>query len=386
MFKRLSYLAPGYLAQHVKREIKELYASAAIMDFAISSVMIFEPIYLYTRGYSLQKILLFYLGIYFLYFILIPLGAKFSRRFGYEHGILASTPLLILYYLSLFAIPSNVLYFYGAILFSALFKSFYWPGYHADFARFCSDGERGREVSERQTISAVAYVVGPAIGGAIIAIGGFKVLFIIVAILILVSNLPLLSTKEVFTPIPFSYRKAYSRLFRKENLRRLCGYLGFGEELIVLTIWPIFIYVVIKNYLSIGIIIALTTLVTSVIVLYIGHLTDFKNKFRLLKFGSVLTSASAFLRILVGGSLGVFLTDTFSRVAKNFISVPLTAITYERAQKTSVMKTIVFYEMALILGKILACLIVYFLFFILPSSFTAAFIVAGLMSLLYALL
>lgn len=386
MFKKLSCLAPGYLANHVKRQIKELYASAAIMDFAIAMVVIFEPIYLYTRGYSLQKILLFYLAIYSLYFIFIPLGAKFSRRFGYERGILASTPFLVLYYLSLFAIPSNAIYFYGAILFLALSKTFYWPGYHADFARFCSAGERGREVSEMQAISTIVYIVGPAIGGAIIAVGGFKTLFIIVSILILASNLPLLSTKEVFTPIPFSYWKAYARLFRKENLRRLCGYLGFGEELVVLTIWPIFIYVVIKNYFSIGVIIATTTLVTSIVIIYIGHLTDFKDKFKLLKLGSILTSTSAFLRITVSSGLGVFFVDTFSRVAKNFTSVPLTAITYERAQKTSVMKTVVFYEMALILGKILACLVVYLLLFLLPSSFTAAFVVAGLMSLFYALL
>ena len=45
----------------MKRQVRELFASTILVNLALSMVMIFEPIYLYKIGYSLQKIMLFYL-------------------------------------------------------------------------------------------------------------------------------------------------------------------------------------------------------------------------------------------------------------------------------------------------------------------------------------
>lgn len=357
------------------------------MDFAVAAVTLFEPIYLFTLGYSLRVILLFYIQVYIIYFIILPLGAKFASRFGYEHSITTSTIFLIGYYLSLFAIAYNPLFLVIAPLFFSLHKSFYWTGYHADFARFSDGTERGRQVGELTIIDSLVYIAGPFVGGIILAVWGFPALFILVSILILGSSIPLLSTKEIFTPKDFSYQGAYRRLVKKGNRRHFLAYLGFGEDLIVMVIWPVFIYLVVKNFFSVGLVIALATFVTTIATLYIGKLTD-KRKKSVLRYGAVSSTLIWLIRLIASAGWHVFLIDTLSRVTKNAITIPLTALTYDRAQSTSIMKSVVFFEMALVVGKLLAAITIFLLLFFFPASwsFPIAFVIGGSMTLLYALL
>jgi MFS family permease len=379
---------PGYLARQAKSEVKELFLNSAILDLAVAMILFFEPIYLYQQGLSLEWIVLFYLGVYVVYFFIMPLGGKFAKRYGFEHGILLGSPFLILFYLSLVLAAQSFYFLIPAILFYALQKTFYWPGYHADFAHYGQDFEQGREVSNITVIISAVFVLGPLIGGAIMYFFNFTVLFIIVSLLIVLSNLPLILTPEKFKPSTFSYKGAYKRLFRLANRRRFLAYLGFGEEFIVLALWPIFMIIILKNTFSAGAVVALATLATSLTILYIGRFTDKHNKRSLLRFTTVIYSLVWFLRILVRAPLGVFLVDTFSRIGKSSLSVPLTSITYTEARERGVVKNVVFFEMSLVVGKILAMLAVLLIIAFVPANllWPAIFVLAGLFALLYGLL
>lgn len=358
------------------------------MDFAVAAVALFEPIYLYTLGYSLKVILLFYIEVYIVYFILLPLGAKYANKFGYEHSMMLSTIFLVGYYLSLYAIGINPIFLVIAPLLFAINKSLYWTGYHADFARFSDGKERGKQIGEMDAIDSMVYIVGPLVGGAVLAIWSFNILFIIAAILILSSSIPLVTTKEKFKVKQFSYQDAYQRLFSKKNRRKLFAYIGFGEELIVMVVWPVFIYVVVTNFFSVGMVVALATLTTTFATLYIGRLADRRSKRGIVRFGAISSTFIWLIRIIASAGWHVFLIDSLSRITKRTIAVPLMAITYDRAQKHNVMKSIVNFELALVIGKLLAATVIFALLFLFPASwgFAIAFIIGGSMTLLYVLL
>jgi len=375
-------------ATGLTRQVRELYLSSSIVTLAVAMVAIFEPIYLYQSGFSINQILYFYFGVYVIYLFTIPLGAKFARRFGYEKAILVGSPFLAVYYICLYLIPSNMLFAVAAILAFTIQKSFYWPGYHADFARFGQNKERGREVGNLIVLSSLVYIAGPLIGGFLISVWGFKMLFTAATILIIASNLPLLSTPEKFKPVPFSYSDSFRRLFAKENRRNFFGFIGFGEEFLVMVIWPVFIFTVLKNFLEIGSLIALATLATTLVVLFVGKMVDgdLQHRRSVLKTGAVFSSGAWLLRLLVQGGLGVFLVDALSRITKNVIIVPMMAMTYQRASETSVMKTIIFFEQALIIGKLLAIIFSLILLSFVPNSFAVMFTLGALMTLLYSLI
>lgn len=385
VIRGIRYNVSHYFSKKVSRQLSELYASVAIMDFAISAIAIFEPIYLWTLGYSLQSIMLFYLAVYGLYFLIIPLGGKFVGQAGYEKTIFISTFFLTLFYFCLFLIPYHPVFLVLAVFMYAIQKTLYWPAYHGDFAEFSDRTSRGRQAASMETITMFVYVLGPFVGGFILKFFSFNVLFLVVSLLFLASNLPLLITKEKVTKVAFSYFSTFKMIISKKYLRSFIAYLGFGEELIVMTIWPIFIYWIIDDFFSLGSLVALSTLVTGIVLIYIGRTTDKKNKQKIIKTGTVLYSFNWFMRLLAVTGLHVFFIDAFSRIFKDVIFVPVMALTYDRANKSDILRSVIFFEQSLAFGKFLAALIVFVLLYFV-SGWAAAFLIAAGMTFLYILL
>jgi len=143
--------------------------------------------------------------------------------------------------------------------------------------------------------------------------------------------------------------------------------------------------VVIQDFFKLGVLIAVSTAVTTVIYLYIGKVTDKRDKKVVLRYGTTLYFFGWLFRIIVRNVFGVFLVDSYSRVTKQVVVIPFMAKTYEKAQDTSVMKSIVFFEMSLVVGKIMAILLSLLLLQIFTPGWNALFILAGLFTLLYSL-
>ncbi len=380
----------GQLLPHnLSRQVRELYWATVLQNLALAMLLLFEPIYLWKQGFSITQILWFFLAVYVIYFLVLPLGAKFATIFGFETSIVTASFVEIVYYICFFLIAVSWWWIVPAVLLYTLQKMLYWPAFHADFARYSDVSEEGKEVSTLHVTLSSVYVIGPLLGGALITYGSWLAMFIVGCALLLLSNWPLLRTREEFKPRNFPYLDAYKRLFSRENWRSLIGYLGFGEELILLVLWPVFIATVISNYLEIGALVAASTLIMVLATLYVGKLSDTKNIRSVLRFSTLLYVFAWLVRTITRTPLGVFIVDSSSRLTKNIVQVPLHTLLYEKAKTRSVMDTVVAFEMSLVLGKIAAAIILLFIFSQLGSlsaMWTATWVVAGGMALLYMVL
>jgi len=379
----------GLLPHHLSREVKELYWSTMLLNIGMALVQIFEPIYLFSLGYSLSKIALFYLSVYLLYFIIMPLGAKFACYYGTEKSIVISSVFTVLLYLSLYGIQLAPGLFYAAVILYALQKTFYWPAFHADFAQHIIKTETGREVSGLKVSLELLYVIGPVVGGALIALGGFGALFIAASFIFLISNLPLLTTKEVFVRHDFSYGESYKKLFSRENSRRLLAYSGYAEEVVLTFIWPVFMVIIIKDNFEVGLVASISMGLSLLVTLASGRLMDKQNQRAVLRFSSIIYSLAWALKAFVRTVGGVFLINSLTWISKNMIDVGITTMTYNRAHSGRVMSSVVAFESSLVLGKIGMLVLLYIIFANLPdllSAFNFSFLAAGLTSLLYMLL
>ena len=388
MFSRFFSYLSHFFPRHLAPQLRELYVTIGILNLATAAVMIFEPIYLLQRNYQLSGVIGFYLSVYLIYFFIMPLGAKVALRFGYNKSIIVSSLFLVGYYLSLLGLGSAPVFILIAIPSLAIQKALYWPGFHSEFARYGDPHEEAREVSNREAIDIMASVIGPFLGGLTLYLSNFSTLFIIVCLLILISNLPLLVTPEVFTPGEFSYLDAYRRLLAPENRRYVLSFFGYGEEFIVLVLWPIYMFTFMGSFLSLGSLVAASTLLTTTIILYVGRLADHSNKRDVLKIGSVLYTLVWCLRPFIATISGIFAIDSLSRLTKKILTVPQLSIIYERGRETHhIMRNSVLFEMSLVIGKILAMLAIIIVFSIWPlNAWTIIFIVAALFTLLYSLL
>lgn len=377
--------APHYFARHLSLGLEELYVMVGLNDLALSAIMVFEPIYLFSLGLSLSRIAFFYFFVYLGYVLLVPLGGMVAARLGYPRTILLSTVCLIAYYASLFGIAFNPDLFWAAAAAFAVQKSLYWPAFESDFVRFTDHRQEGKELSGIVSLSTIVTIIGPLLGGLLVKFYGFPALFGTVIGLILISNAPLFFSKNPATREPVGYWASWQRLFASERRRAFFGYTGFAEELIVLVFWPIAMFLVIRNFAGIGLLTAGASLATVVIALYIGKLIDQHKQASLIRFGSLATSITWLARTSALITPLVFVADTLSRLFKTIFYVPLLELTLERAAREGPLKTTVFFEQSLALGKMLIALL-FFIVFQYTTSLTPAFIVAAGAALLYPLL
>ncbi len=381
MFDRFSL--PKYFSFHLRREVLELYGSAAIGDIALSAMMLFEPAYLYAQlGLSVPKIMLFFAVVYFWYTLLIPLGGKITSRVGLKHALIASVPFQLLYWVALYFAQYHGWLVWVAPVFFAIQKSLYWPGYHSILAKYARHGQVGREFSMLAAITQAVQIFGPLLGGLIAQAKGGDVLLLVASGIYAMSALPLILHKDTIAFKKYLFSSTLN--LYKTQRKQFFGYLGFGEELLAFTVWPLFIFLVAKGYEGTGAILTFSAGLSVVLSLYLGKLTDGHPKRPLLKLGSVLTAGAWFFRSFMGSFGGITVANTTARVAKNIYFIPLSALTYERAEAREILPYVVFFEQSLSIGKMLTALVAALLFALLPS-FPLLFVLAALLSFLFLL-
>src|SRR3989338_4735059 len=139
------------LPQHVPAPVRELYWATVLQNLALAMLLLFEPIYLWQQGFSVAQILWFFWAVYVTYFLALPLGAKYATSNGFEKSIAVSTVAQIAYYACLDLVAISWWWAVPAILLYTVQKMFYWPAFHADFARYSDLAEEGKEVSANKT-------------------------------------------------------------------------------------------------------------------------------------------------------------------------------------------------------------------------------------------
>ena len=375
----------NYFAKDLKREILELYASTTIKYFALSLISIFEPVYLYTLGYSLQWIIFYFAITYTVVFFAAPFGGKLAVRFGFEHCILYSVPVLIVYYLFLYSIPSlPVLFFIAPFLF-AFHKILFWPAYHANFVYYGNKSKRAMEISSIKGLVYLVAIAGPIIGGIILTFFGFKILFIIVCLILFASIIPLFTTLEKFEPGKFGYFKAFRDFLNPKFRRTRFAFMGFAEDVVELTCWPIFIFLILASYASLGIIASGGTIASFLSIFLIGKWADKNDKRKMIRVSTVIYSLTWLIKSFIQTGLGLFLINSLSGISKRGISVPMTAIIYNEGSKRGNLKCIIFREMSIYFGRsLMAWGLIGVLFF--TNSWLVIFSLAAMASLLYMLI
>ncbi len=372
---------PQYFTKKVRQEIGEIYAHSAIANTALSMMALFEPIFLYAAlGLSVIQVLLFTAVVYTVYIVCIPIGGKVASFYGYKHAIAISVPFHILYWAVLIASQQNTMLVFVAAPLYGLSKTFYWPGFHSLMARYADREQVGREFGFVYSLVSLTLIAGPLLAGFLSKHVGWTGTFIVSGLIYAVSLFPLFKHKEIFTPKIYEFKTTLE--LYKMFPHKFLGYLGFGEEMVALNIWPIFIYIIVKDFQSTGALATVASLLAAVLALFIGRITDQFSKHVLIKIGAFFGALVWLARFIATNFWNTFFVDSLSRTSKEIYFIPLTTNFYIKAETTHVVPYVVFFEQALSIGKLAACIIGIVLFS-LTGSFMVLFILAALFSLLY---
>jgi MFS family permease len=334
-----------------KKELSQMYFSIAVRSFAISLISLFIPLYLYIElGFSLEQVLHFYLFYSIIFAVSSPLAAKFAARFGLKHSVLFSVPFYILFIISLYLLS---IYSISLLIIAALAGwslAFYWMGMHLIFHHVSGSKFRGAEVGKRRFYTILAAAIAPFLGGFLIKYSGFFVVFCLTALLLVGSVLFLFLSKENNVKYHFSVRT----LLNKDHWKNSLFFVSRGVRIMAGgVIWPLFIFVILKDYFSLGIVGSILSGASAFLVLFVGKWSDKIGKRKIIRWTVGFESLSWIFRALVGTVTQVFGATFFGALTWGSMEAPIIALEYDKGSGRGLTNFFVSREIFICLGRIL---------------------------------
>lgn len=327
-------LNPQYYFEYLlKRDVSKFYIAMSIRNLALGMVVLFEPIYLYLYfDKSLPLTLVFFAIIYGAYGVLAPFGGRIMAKIGPTKSILVSLFFYFGYFLSLVLFPVSFWFVPLSILFIIFGLLLFWPAFHTDFARFSSKESRGRDVGKLNVMRLLPMIVSPILGGWILVLFGYPVLFAMVLVVLLASIIPLLYAKETHEVYTDSYKGAWARAWKKQNIKTSIAFISNGLEVIIVSIfWPLFLFSLAITFESMGAIASFSLIISSLFMLYIGKVSDTAERPWLLNIGALWTGISWVIKYFIATTFDAFLAHTLYRLSKSAAAVPFQTFFYEKA-------------------------------------------------------
>ena len=361
-----------YMKFFLNNELNALYVSIVFRYLAFSMVGIFVPIYLFFElSYSLKYIALFFMVYSFIFLIVTLTTYKLIDLLSFKYIILISSPLYMTYFVLLDFLEFNKVLFFIAPLVLGLADGIYWPSYHYEFCEISNSQKRGKQIGYIYNLSLLAGLVGPLMGGAILLLSGFPLLFILVLILLIGSAIPMFFTTHKNKRAVIKFKD----IFTRKRIGDMITFFGRGGVFAAEGIlWPIFIFILLNGYLKTGSLFTGISLITILFIFLISKLTDSYDKKKIIRFGTFFYVAAWIINLYVKNVLQLVMSFAFRNFASTTADLPLTALTYDRAKKKA--DYFVLREASLCIGRI-----VFLSLLLLFGTLESGFVLAAIFSL-----
>lgn len=385
----LKSLGKRYFNKSLSKGFVRLYTGKTIVMIASAMLGVFLPIFLYNLFDKNFQLVMLYYGLAALFYgLAVSFGTRFLNKFGFRNALRTSVVLGIVFYIIFYFIDQNNLKYLipFSLLVIVFYRFLYWLPYHVDFAKFTNKKTRGRQVSIIEATRSTLGVFIPLIAGIIVSYFDFDVLFIIAIILYLASGIPYLTIPRTREKFVWTIKETWKQFFSKKRRKTILAYMADGSENVIgITVWPIFIYQLLDgNYFKVGAISTLIIAISVIAQLFLGKYIDLKaKKEKVLRWGSFLYSFGWLIKIFITTAFQIFVVGAYHSITFIFLRTPFDALTYEIAadQEHYVDEFTVLHEMALNFGRALMIILIIIVSFFFAIQWV--FLLAALASMVF---
>jgi len=335
-------------------KLNKIYASETIRNFTLSLIEIFIPIYLLQLNYSLTQVLFFYVIASLAHIALaIPVG-KFGARYKFTSAIFLGVPFQVLFFVLLFTLESQVWPLFLLAIVKEIGGTFYWVGRHVYLAQYTEDHKRGTQLGVGQIFNSIFSLPSPIIGGLVLTFYGIQPLIIIVLILLAISVIPLFLIREEKKLASFDLKY----LFTGQTIKNSLLFMNHGvDNVMAAIIWPMYVFfAILTQYVALGFITFLSKFFSLISNYAVGKWFD-KSGGIVLRIGGALTFFVWIGRFFSTLNFHVYLTDSVQGFTQQMIQIPFNASSYALAKKINVIHFIVFREILIHCGKLVALIV-----------------------------
>ena len=358
----------------IKKQLGEIFLNQVILSFAISLIAVFVPLYLLDMGFTLHAAFFFFILHELSWVFFTPITVQVAYRIGAKQTLSLGIGLIIAFFsLLLFAAqfsPPSV--FLIAIL-GGLAFNLYWSPLNTEFVKNIDKIYESQEIGESMAFPKIAVMISPFIGGVILTMLGFNLLFSIAVILMIISLIPFFFIKNYRIPKKKKPKKSWLR----KNKGLAISMLLKGIYMSGSIIWPIYIFLLLSQTLPVGIAASMEGIAIAFFTLFAGWMGVKVSKRNFLMFGLFLYIITWSLRALVSTPLEIYIISFFIGVAWSFYAIPVFANFSDYARRENILKDCAERESILHFGKALPLIAL----FLLPISIQMIFVIVAIISL-----
>jgi MFS transporter, DHA1 family, multidrug resistance protein len=352
------------LHHHLSDVLRNRYNDLVIADsfrmLALSMISLFIPIFLLKSGYSILNVAFFELGI----FVVSILGHYFVvshiSKIGVRRSMITSYFLYIILYLLFFYADSfasdggKISFLMILLVIEAVADSMYWSSYHVYFLGVTEQKENaGKKLGILVAIPNIVSIAAPFLGGVLITGFGFKGVFLISTILLVIASYVLFFTKDSPVDIKLENKKVFDFGDIRKNLIFV---IQGGTYAATGVMWPLLLFFLSINLISMGLLFLISSLVFSAVTYLGGKQSDSKGTRKITRIGAAGQGVSLIFRALSTSIVGLTIFQTMGGIFGGLLDISLDCGFYKHSHK-DVGSAIMNREFYMYTGRIIITLI-----------------------------
>ncbi|MDO8335883.1 MAG: MFS transporter [Candidatus Saccharibacteria bacterium] len=349
---------------HRIKEMTALYWTNSLRATATAFVAVLVPIYLLKIGYSLDQIFLVFIAEGLVWLVILYPVMRVIHKVGTNLFTALGVIMLIGLMVSLALLPLYSWLIVAAVFFKAM-GALYWFALRLNFTAVTNGKEAGKNIGLTNALFLMCMGVAPAIGGIVAQLYGMNWAYFISITIILLACVPMLDANDVAL-----WPKAdLSKLNIRKILPDLIANAGSTiDDSVGALVWPLLIFIIIPSYAGVGILSAIVVISAIIISLWVGWREGKKGEAHYLKQGSLIMSATNFLRLLTQTVSQVAGINLLSGIGQALYTTPLASRYYKNAAREPTLEYIYAMQVVSAIAWFGYPLILFCLTFILPDK------------------
>lgn len=329
-----------------------LYGNSALRNLGFSLIGIFVPLYILKLTGSLLAVLGFYLLLRTAEILFTLPAVFFITKFGPDWATFASNILTSMELAGLILAAKNLPFLVLVAILAGIKVPLYWLPYHLTFIKLGNFNRFGTEGGILGILAQLFSALGTILGGIVISFFGFRWVFLLVILVILVSSTPLFFDRFSKRGVMPKAGRTVRGIFKPTYQRTFLAFLGAGlGDTVVGILWPIFIFKVVRDYVILGGIVGSTLLISLLFLFGVGRYVDRKGM-RPLRVGIFLNSLNWIIRGFLVTPWQIFWSNFCYEIGSILTWVPFDTWVYKKAAKSQTFEFLLKRELVLNFSRI----------------------------------
>ena len=356
-------------------EMAVLYISKNMRVFAVKLTSTFSLIYIYKFTHSIWIVPICILIYYIAKFVGSITALFYISKNGPKHGMLLANilfipALVLMASMGIFGKEMGLIVALISAVFKGISTSVENISYNVSFSKAKTAKKVGKQLGISYILEHVSSSITPAVGGFLAIFFGVEKLFVVSSVILVLTTIPLLTTKERVKPVrKISFRGVPWRNYK--HLLGICERCGMAWN--SLYIWsffaPVFLLKGINAYGSAGVLSSISSIAALVSAFIYGKVIDKNKELGLLKIGAVFMGLVFSLRIFISSNpllLGIL--EIIAAIAMNGFNMANFKGLYGEADESGMrMQYLFLYEIGMNTVSVVAISLFVILFFVLQG-------------------